>query len=37
MVFLSVRPEIIVLNGYLTDTCLTAQDMYKELLKYFRI
>jgi Fic family protein len=24
-------------NGYLTDTCLTAQDMYKELLKYFRI
>jgi len=25
------------INGYLTDTCLTAQDMYKELLKYFRI
>ena len=23
--------------GYLTDTCLTAQDMYKELLRYFRI
>ena len=25
------------LNGYLTDTCLTAQDQYKELMKYFRI
>ena len=25
------------INGYLKDTCLTAQDMYKELLKYFRI
>ena len=25
------------IDGYLTDTCLTAQDMYKELLKYFRI
>ena len=25
------------INGYLIDTCLTAQDMYKELLKYFRI
>jgi Fic family protein len=25
------------INGYLTDTCLTAQDMYKELLKYFRL
>ncbi len=24
-------------NGYLTDTCLTAQDQYKELLNYFRI
>ena len=25
------------IDGYLIDTCLTAQDMYKELLKYFRI
>ena len=25
------------INGYLIDTCLTAQDMYKELLKYFRL
>ena len=24
-------------NGYLTDTCLTAQDQYKALLDYFRI
>ena len=24
-------------NGYLTDTCLTAQDNYKVLLDYFRI
>lgn len=24
-------------KGYLTDTCLTAQDRYKEYLKYFRI
>lgn len=24
-------------NGYLTDTCLTAQDKYKEYLDYFRI
>lgn len=24
-------------NGYLTDTCLTAQDGYKRLLAYFRI
>ena len=24
-------------NGYLTDTCLTAQDYYKELLDYFKI
>lgn len=24
-------------NGYLTDTCLTAQDEYKQLLDYFRI
>ena len=23
--------------GYLTDTCLSAQDRYKELLKYFGI
>ena len=23
--------------GYLTDTCLTAQDMYKTILDYFRI
>ena len=25
------------LNGYLRDTCLTAQDQYKASLKYFRI
>jgi Fic family protein len=25
------------LNGYLTDTCLTAQDNYKVLLDYFKI
>jgi len=25
------------INGYLTDTCLTAQDQYKELLRYFKI
>ena len=25
------------LNGYLTDTCLTAQDQYKLLLDYFGI
>ena len=24
-------------NGYLTDTCLTAQDHYKALLDYFRL
>ncbi len=24
-------------NGFLTDTCLTAQDKYKELLDYFNI
>lgn len=24
-------------NGYLTDTCLTAQDNYKKLLDYFKI
>ena len=24
-------------RGYLTDTCLTAQDNYKALLDYFRI
>lgn len=24
-------------NGYLTDTCLTAQDYYKSLLDYFKI
>ena len=24
-------------NGYLTDTCLTAQDHYKALLDYFKI
>ncbi len=24
-------------NGFLTDTCLTAQDEYKEWLRYFRI
>lgn len=24
-------------NGYLTDTCLTAQDQYKKFLEYFRI
>lgn len=25
------------INGYLTDTCLTAQDQYKSFLDYFRI
>ena len=25
------------INDYLTDTCLTAQDQYKDLLKYFKI
>ena len=25
------------INGFLTDTCLTAQDQYKSLLDYFRI
>ncbi len=25
------------LNGYLTDTCLAAQDQYKTFLDYFRI
>lgn len=25
------------INGYLTDTCLTAQDYYKALLDYFKI
>lgn len=25
------------INGFLTDTCLTAQDNYKELLRYFQI
>ncbi len=25
------------INGFLTDTCLTAQDQYKSLLGYFRI
>lgn len=25
------------INGYLTDTCLTAQDLYKAALDYFRI
>ena len=25
------------INGYLTDTCLTAQDQYKKLLDYFNI
>jgi len=24
-------------NGYLLDTCLSAQDSYKALLDYFRI
>lgn len=24
-------------NGYLTDTCLTAQDYYKKILDYFKI
>ena len=24
-------------NGYLQDTCLTAQDNYKALLDYFKI
>ena len=25
------------INGYLTDTCLTAQDQYKDLIEYFKI
>ena len=25
------------INGYLTDTCLTAQDYYKALLDYFKV
>ena len=25
------------INGYLTDTCLTAQDQYRDLLNYFKI
>ena len=25
------------INGYLTDTILTAQDLYKEILKHFQI
>ena len=25
------------INGYLSDTCLTAQDQYKDLLEYFKI
>ena len=25
------------INGYLTDTCLTAQDQYKDLLNYFKV
>ncbi len=25
------------IDGYLTDTCLTAQDQYKAMLDYFRI
>lgn len=25
------------INGFLTDTCLTAQDQYKALLDYFTI
>lgn len=25
------------INGYLTDTCLTAQNQYKDLLEYFKI
>ena len=25
------------INGFLTDTCLTAQDQYKSLLNYFKI
>ncbi|MBE7634961.1 cell filamentation protein Fic [Tenacibaculum finnmarkense genomovar ulcerans] len=31
---LSEYPKI---KGYLTDTCLSAQDNYKELMKYFEI
>ena len=26
-----------IVNGYLTDTCLTAQDQYKSLLDYFKV
>ena len=24
-------------NGYLSDTCLTAQDDFKAVMKYFRV
>ena len=24
-------------KGYLTDTCLTAQDNYKDMLRYFEV
>ena len=25
------------INGYLTDTCLTAQDQFKEMMAYFQV
>ena len=28
---------LIVKDGYLTDTCLTAQDRFKQVLTYFKI
>ena len=33
----TVRVRIRDEKGYLTDTCLTAQDKYKAYLDYFRI
>ena len=29
--------DIVEMDGYLTDTCLSAQDQYKAVLDYFRI
>ena len=29
--------EWVQINGYLMDTCLTAQDQYKSLLDYFKV
>jgi Fic family protein len=32
-----ITEELKLFNGYLTDTCLSAQDNYKVLLDYFKI